>query len=184
MTAIWIVSPALTALCAIAIGEAQPAPAVANPGSAPAAGPCAGPQFRQFDFWIGHWTVRRPDGLPAGTNLITSEEGGCAIVEHWASANGGTGQSLNFFDPANGRWRQVWVGLGLVLTMEGGLTDGAMVLEGPLQYLDPGRVTRLRGIWTPLPDGRVRQQFHESDDGGTTWKPWFDGYYSRTGAAD
>lgn len=177
-------SPALTALCAIAIGEAQPAPAVANPGSAPAAGPCAGPQFRQFDFWIGHWTVRRPDGLPAGTNLITSEEGGCAIVEHWASANGGTGQSLNFFDPASGRWRQVWVGLGLLLTMEGGLTDGAMVLEGPLQYLDPGRVTRLRGVWTALPDGRVRQQFHESDDGGTTWKLWFDGYYSRTGAAD
>jgi len=35
-----------------------------------------------------------------------------------------------------------------------------------------------------LPDGRVRQQFHESDDGGNTWKPWFDGYYTRVRAKD
>jgi hypothetical protein len=175
--------PAIAILSALAVGDARPAAAQPTAGAAPAAGPCTGSKFREFDFWIGRWTVLRPDGQPAGTNLITSEEGGCAIVEQWTSANGGTGQSLNFYDPAAGSWRQVWVGLGLVLMMDGGLVDGAMVLEGRLQYLGTGRVTRLRGVWTPLPDGRVRQQFHESDDGGRTWKPWFDGYYSRTGAA-
>lgn len=173
----------LAPLCALAAGAAQSVPDQAQPVPPAAAGPCAGPEFRQFDFWIGRWTVQRPDGHAAGINAITSEEAGCAIVEHWTSANGGTGQSLNFFDPAAGKWRQVWVGLGLVLTMEGGLVDGAMVLEGPLQYVGTGRVTRLRGMWTVLPDGRVRQQFHESEDAGRSWKPWFDGYYSRAGTA-
>jgi hypothetical protein len=144
--------------------------------------PCEIGRFREFDFWVGHWTVRRLDGELAGENTVTSEENGCVLVEHWTSASGATGQSLNFFDPAADRWRQIWVGLGLVLIMEGGLTNGAMVLQGPLQYLGTSRVTRLRGVWTPLPDGRVRQEFHESEDGGRNWNPWFDGYYSRSEA--
>jgi hypothetical protein len=63
--------------------------------------------------------------------------------------------------------------------MEGGYVDGAMRLEGPLQYLAQGKTTTLRGTWTALPDGRVRQLFEESEDAGKTWVPWFDGYYTR-----
>ncbi|MCJ7591455.1 MAG: hypothetical protein MUO51_08890 [Woeseiaceae bacterium] len=33
--------------------------------------------------------------------------------------------------------------------------------------------------WTPLPDGRVRQFFEQSDDGGVTWVSWFEGFYTR-----
>jgi hypothetical protein len=170
-----------------ALSGAGVPPSLAQSTPAPPAtareGPCEGPRFHEFDFWVGEWTVRRPDGQVAGTNAITSEEAGCAIVEHWTSAAGGTGQSLNFYDPAADRWRQIWIGLGLVLAMEGGLVNGAMILEGPLQYVATGRVTRLRGVWTPLPDGRVRQEFQESENGGQTWTLWFDGYYSRTEAA-
>jgi hypothetical protein len=54
-----------------------------------------------------------------------------------------------------------------------------MRLEGPLQYLGQGRTTTLRGTWSKLDDGRVRQHFEESADGGTTWTTWFDGYYTR-----
>ena len=144
----------------------------------PSAAPCAAAPFREFDFWVGEWEVRDPEGKVVGVNVITSEENGCAIVERWKSSNG-SGQSLNHYDPAAKRWRQHWVGLGLVLEMEGGVTDGAMIMEGPLQYLVEGRSTRLKGTWTRLPDGRVRQLFEESDDGGKTWKLWFDGHYTR-----
>lgn len=150
--------------------------------TAPAAGarpsPCASGPFRQFDFWVGEWDVLDPSGKIAGRNRITSEENGCAIVEHWKSANGGTGQSLNFYDPKAGSWKQKWVGFGTVLEMEGGLRDGAMIMQGPLQYIGQDRVTILKGTWTPLPGGDVRQFFEESDDGGKTWKPWFDGRYT------
>jgi hypothetical protein len=147
--------------------------------SAAATPPCAAGAHREFDFWVGEWDVRDGEGKAAGTNTITNEEKGCAIVEHWHSVQGGTGQSLNFYDPAAKQWNQVWISAGTVLHMKGNFSDGSMRLEGPLQYLGQDKITILRGTWTPLPDGRVRQLFEESTDDGKTWAVWFDGYYTR-----
>lgn len=141
--------------------------------------PCAEGPHREFDFWVGEWDVRDAEGKTAGVNRIASEENGCVLVERWKSAAGGSGQSYNYYDPAARKWKQLWVGLGILLHMEGGLVDGSMRLEGPLQYLADGRRTTLRGTWSKLPDGRVRQHFEESADGGKSWTTWFDGYYSR-----
>lgn len=141
--------------------------------------PCAEGPYRQFDFWVGEWDVRDAEGKTAGVNRVTSEENGCVIIEHWSSAQGGHGQSYNYYDPATQEWNQLWIGLGILLHMAGGFNDGSMRLEGPLQYLTQDRTTTLRGTWTALPDGRVRQLFEESTDGGKTWAPWFDGYYTR-----
>lgn len=140
---------------------------------------CPGDRHREFDFWAGRWTVLDAGGKTAGENVITIEQGGCVLVERWRSASGGTGQSLNYYDPVAQSWKQRWVGLGLILEMQGRFEQGSMVLEGPLHYVKQARTTLLRGTWTPLPDGRVRQLFMESSDGGKTWATWFDGYYSR-----
>jgi hypothetical protein len=150
--------------------------------AAAATPPCAEGPFREFDFWVGEWDVRGPQGKTAGVNTITNEENGCVLVEHWRGAGGTTGQSYNYYDPEAKRWNQLWVGFGLLLHMKGGMSEGSMRMEGPAQYLGQNRVTILRGIWTPLPDGRVRQQFEESADGGKTWTNWFDGYYTRRDA--
>jgi hypothetical protein len=147
--------------------------------AASAAEPCAATEFRQFDFWAGQWDVKDAQGKDAGRNVITIEERGCVLVERWHSASGGTGMSINYYDPRATSWTQHWVGLGLILTMTGGLRDGAMIMQGPLQYVADRRVTLLRGTWTKLEDGRVRQRFEESADEGRTWTEWFDGYYSR-----
>lgn len=162
----------ITAGCLLGAAANTSAPAEAPPRV------CDGEKHRQFDFWVGKWTVRTPDGKAAGVNTITLEEGGCVLVESWNSANGGTGQSFNYFDPVVGKWKQRWVGLGLILEMEGGFSNGAMVLEGPLHYVQQKRTTILRGTWTPSPDGSLRQLFEESADNGKTWTIWFDGRYS------
>jgi hypothetical protein len=135
--------------------------------------------FRQFDFWVGSWDVTDSTGRRAGVNAITLEQDDCVLVERWRSVSGRTGFSMNYYDPVMGKWRQHWVGLDLVLEMAGGIAGDTMILEGPLQYLKSGEVTLLRGIWTPLADGRVRQHFLESRDKGQTWEEWFDGYYER-----
>jgi len=158
----WVVAPARAA------AAAEPEPRI-----------CSDPEFRQFDFWVGNWTVQDESRQFAGDNRITLEQRGCVVVEHWSSARGGTGQSLNYYDPVARAWKQRWVGLGLILEMQGRFDHGAMVLEGPLYYVREKRTSRLRGTWSALPDGRVRQLFVESADGGKTWAPWFDGYYSR-----
>ena len=141
--------------------------------------PCAQEPYREFDFWVGEWDVRDASGKTAGVNTISNEENGCVLVERWRSAAGGTGQSYNYYDPAAGKRKQLWIGLGILLHMEGGMREGSMRLEGPLQYIGQSRVTTLRGTWTAMPGGGVRQLFEESEDGGKTWTTWFDGYYTR-----
>jgi hypothetical protein len=140
---------------------------------------CSDARHREFDFWAGSWRVHGAGNNLAGESTVSIEQEGCVLVERWRSAKGGTGQSLNYYDPVLQKWKQRWVGLGLILEMDGGIENGAMVLEGPLHYVRQKRTTLLRGTWSVLPDGRVRQYFAESTDGGKTWTEWFDGYYSR-----
>jgi hypothetical protein len=43
------------------------------------AAPCDAPAHREFDFWLGEWEVRTPDGKLAGTNRIEREHDGCVL---------------------------------------------------------------------------------------------------------
>ena len=139
---------------------------------------CSAPERREFDFWAGRWEVKIADGRVAGHNHIEIAHGGCALIEHWEAVDGGGGTSTNYFDPDKSKWVQNWVdSRGSVIQLEGGLVEGSMRLEG--RWVPPeGAVQKMRGIWTPLEDGRVRQYFETSDD-GETWSPWFEGFYSR-----
>jgi len=143
--------------------------------------PCAHQQgFRDFDFWIGEWDVHLANGTPAGSNIIKEVERGCALTEHWTSANGGTGMSINYLDKASNEWVQVWNAEGgSQIIVRGGLTDDGMALAGYIHYVGNGTTAPFRGLWTPLPDGRVRQYFEQSNDDGKTWVPWFEGFYTR-----
>ncbi|MEL7454455.1 MAG: hypothetical protein AAGJ50_13895 [Pseudomonadota bacterium] len=142
-------------------------------------GPCAAELYRGFDFWLGTWSVADGEGAVQGINRITSEESGCVIVERWTSANGGTGQSYNYIDPATGNWRQVWVSAGLNIDYEGGLTEtGSMRLEGTITYRS-GAQFPFTGEWTPQTDGTVRQYFEQYNPNTDAWDPWFLGIYTR-----
>src|SRR5689334_11647730 len=98
--------------------------------SAPAA--CSAPQYRQFDFWVGNWTVTsRRTGRLAGTNDVTKPYGNCVVMEHWAGARGLHGSSFNTYDPGRKAWHQTWVDdSGTLLLLDGGLRSGSMVLQG------------------------------------------------------
>ncbi len=43
--------------------------AVAQEPPTPPPAPCADPEYRKFDFWVGEWNVTA-NGQPAGHNLI------------------------------------------------------------------------------------------------------------------
>lgn len=144
--------------------------------------PCeGGGDYDAFDFWVGEWDVFTPDGKKAGTNRIEETEGGCILLESWTGAGGGTGTSINYFDPAANEWNQLWVSPnGVVIRIAGGLREGSMVLAGEL--IGPkGKSQPFRGTWTPNSDGSVRQFFEISADDGATWTAWFDGKYVRAG---
>jgi hypothetical protein len=147
----------------------------------PAAPPPPPPINHEFDFWLGEWQVTTPDGKPAGTSRIESVSNGHGLMENWTgdpAAGGGNGKSLNCYNLATKQWQQFWIGSGGgVLELAGGLNDGAMVLSG--SHAVRGKTLFERITWTPKADGTVRQFWEQSQDGGKTWKPVFDGLYRR-----
>jgi len=161
----------------LAVGQA---PGAADEPSAPSRPCLEDDAFREFDFWLGSWDVHSADGKFAGTNTISSAEGGCVLQEQWRGASGGTGSSINYLDKTTNQWVQVWNSEGgAQISIRGGLTDGGMLLQGHIHYVGREQTSLFRGLWTPLEDGRVRQFFEQSDDDGVTWAPWFEGFYTR-----
>lgn len=146
--------------------------------TAAAAAPCEAPEHRQFDFWLGQWDVRKPDGTLVGRNRIERRHGGCVLHEAYGTERGYAGESLNVWDATRRVWHQTWVDNGgLLLLLEGGWRDGRMLLEGRTVGAD-GRETRHRISWTPAPDGSVRQLWESTDPQGA-WTVAFDGRYVR-----
>jgi hypothetical protein len=167
-----------------------PLGATADTGTAPATGddtklsPCErDARFREFDFWVGEWDVYDGDGALVGENTIERRENGCVLVENWHGAQGSTGMSINYLDKITDEWVQIWHAAGgYQIDIRGGLSDDGMRLTGTIHYIGNGTTAPFRGLWTPLPDGRVRQYFEQSNDDGKTWKPWFEGFYARKSA--
>ena len=138
------------------------------------------PAFSAFDFWVGDWDVKLPDGTYVGSNRIERVEHGCLLVESWTSASGGTGTSINYLDKVSGEWVQIWNAAGgSQIHIRGGMTDEGMLLIGTIHYVAHGTTAVFRGLWTPLEDGRVRQFFEQQSADGETWSPWFEGFYNR-----
>jgi hypothetical protein len=143
--------------------------------------PCEGEErASDFDFWLGRWEVRLPDGTLVGHNNITKGKGGCSIEEHWEGAGGTYGTSTSFYLPSRGQWRQVWAGSGGTLfDITGELVDGVMKMEGTIEYVELKNVVAFRGAWSHSDDGRVRTRLEEFDLAAQTWVVWFDGFYKR-----
>ena len=141
---------------------------------------CSAPAYRQFDFWLGNWAVYDWDtNKLAGHNLVTREFEGCVIQEHWTGSEGSHGSSFNTYDEQRKLWHQTWVdNRGQLVVIEGNLVGRAMVLAGS-GVGRTGRRYRQRITWTPLAGGDVRQRWEISRD-GVTWKPVFDGRYTKS----
>ncbi len=142
------------------------------------AAPCDAPAFREFDFWIGDWQVKKPDGTPAGVNRIERGYDGCVLHERYKTERGYAGESLNVYDASRKLWHQTWVdNAGTLLLREGSFAGGKITLQGQTINAD-GSVAKHRITWTPSSDGTVRQ-FWESTDAKGQWTTAFDGLYTR-----
>lgn len=141
--------------------------------------PCALPQQRQFDFWVGTWRVTAAGGPNGGaTSRIESIQNGCAVLENYSAGNF-AGTSINFYDPTRKVWHQSWMSnTGNVFYAEGGLNErGEMILTD--RDLEISKITGTinKVTWTPLDGGSVRQHWQASTDDGASWTTVFDGHY-------
>ena len=86
--------------------------------------------------------------------------------------------SISYFDNNDGKWHQDWVGGdGLVLHLRGELIGNAMVLSGHTKSEHEALLNRV--TWTPLPEGKVKQEWTTSPDDGRSWQTVFVGIYEK-----
>ena len=156
--------------------RAQSSTPVVSPSPPPA---CTAPAFRQFDFWLGKWNVINPkNNKQSGTSEISRVSEGCAILEQWKAVSGTAGMSVNYYDPADRKWHQDWVGGdGTILHLRGELVGNAMILSGETKTSKDTTLNRI--TWTPLEGGRVKQEWVISSDNGRTWQISFVGVYEK-----
>jgi hypothetical protein len=144
--------------------------------SAPPARPCAAPEHRAMDFWVGEWRVtwKQNEKPMEGRNSIKQVLGGCALEENWRGGGGGEGKSLTFYDRTKKQWHQTWIdGSGQPLYLDGNFEGKSLVLTGKVGQGKELLYQRI--MWTPLPDG-LRQPWKQSKD-GKEWQTLFDGRY-------
>ena len=117
------------------IASAMLAATGAASAQAPAPPPCTAPEFRQLDFWVGHWDAEftNPDGTTGrGVNRITRNEyGDCVIAEYFRQPGAGPGggdflgASYSTYDRSTRSWRQMWVdNQGGLFDLRGGPVSG------------------------------------------------------------
>lgn len=173
----WILSLTLLMLPLLAHAQtsATPAGAPARPRS-----PCPADANRHhFDFWVGEWNVETKDGKPAGHSSVQAISGGCGLLENWTDNNGGTGKSINAYNPILGAWQQFWVGeYGAVTEYRESEWRGD-TLSFRATSRAGGTPISLRLTFNPLPDGSVRQFGEQSTDDGRTWTPTYELFYRR-----
>jgi Protein of unknown function (DUF1579) len=151
-------------------------------GQAPAP-PCRAPEFAQFDFWLGDWTVRwtDKDGKEnAGSNRIRKTHDGCVILEEFDGRPGTplTGTSVSTFVPRAGKWKQTWVdNNGSYLDFEGEFRDGRMILSRRAPLL--GDAVQQRMVFSGIAADSLTWDWQTSKDDGSTWTTAWQLRYSR-----
>ena len=141
--------------------------------------PCSTEAYRQFDFWVGDWTVYKTgtDTL-AGHNSVRRILNSCVIEENWTSASGWQGKSFNTYNPVDSTWNQVWADQsGATYHFSGRRTGNVVQLSGETITLKGEHL--LFGLafhYDPEKD-TVRQVWKMSKNEGENWTVIFDGTY-------
>lgn len=130
---------------------------------------CNTAESRQFDFWLGEWTVT---GVHSS---ITRDESGCTIFELYRAPM--TGRSISFYDPETAMWYQTYVSAGGAqpLKMSGRVEDGRMIMY----VRTPNGNLSSRWTWERIDANTVIQKSEATADNGVTFSPVFTGTYTR-----
>jgi len=147
--------------------------------------PCAAPQQKQFDFWVGEWELTWPGEKPSetghGTNSIKRIMDGCVVQENFSGGDSMhlRGTSVSTFDPRSGHWKQTWVdNEGGYLDFTGDFANGQMILQREFTQKNGARVMQ-RMVWKNISATEMDWSWEASRDGGKTWQVNWPIHYKR-----
>lgn len=146
----------------------------------PSPSACAGPEFRQLDFWLGDWDAKwgASQGTPAGvgTNHITKSYEECVIEERFDGRPGQhlMGHSVSTYFAPTKQWKQTWV------DNEGGYIDLTGGPDGQGNFVlmtvpRPGGHLR-RMVFTNIKPNSFTWKWQATNDGKTWTDSWVISY--------
>lgn len=154
--------------------------------SAEAQLPCSGPEYRQFDFWLGEWEVFGKNGQKAGDSKVTLLLDSCVILEEWTSASVTrglryAGKSFNTWNATTRQWQQTWVDNtgGSNEYLEGRFENNSIILLSRPFPLAKDTMAIRRITFINLSADKMRQHGEISKDKGISWSTEYDLEYRR-----
>lgn len=147
--------------------------------------PCAAPEQKQFDFWVGEWELTWPSEKAGetghGGNNIKRIMGGCVVEERFTGGDSMhlRGMSVSTFVTRAGKWKQTWVdNEGGYLDFVGEFKDGQMILSR--EGVAPGGAKILqRMVWKNISPKELDWSWEFSKDGGKSWEVQWPIHYKR-----
>jgi hypothetical protein len=147
--------------------SADPAPCSANSAN------------RQFDFWLGDWTVTYPGAAAPSTSKVYLELDQCLLVESWSGGGNHAGKNMFAYSFDDKSWHGMFAdNLGRVHVFEGKVAPGSAEFLGPSRGPNGQAVlNRIRVV--QINPETVQQTWEKSSDNGASWNMEFRGEYSR-----
>jgi len=147
--------------------------------------PCAAPEQKQLEFWVGEWELTWPGEKQGevvhGTNSIRRVLETCVVEEDFSgeSAMHLRGMSVSIFDTHAGKWKQTWVdNEGGYLDFIGEFKDGQMILWRDAVRPDGAKVVQ-RMVFKNISRNELDWSWEASKDGGKTWEVQWPIHYKR-----
>jgi hypothetical protein len=172
--ALGLLLTALVASCSLVQAKTQAVP-----------NPCAAPEQKQLDFWVGEWDLTWPGAQPGqsdhGTNSVHRVLDSCVVEENFSggSAMPLRGMSVSLFDVRAGKWKQTWVdNQGGYLDFVGEFKNGQMILEREAVRPDGKRILQ-RIVFKNITPNEFDWSWEASSDSGKTWKVNWPIHYKR-----
>ena len=141
--------------------------------------PCASGEHRQFDYWLGNWSVSY-GGPPAGTSKVELALDRCMIVESWDGARSHSGRTIFAYSSDDHSWYGMFTdNEGRVhIFSEGKVANGVAEFRGTSRGPNGETVLNRVKIVRASAD-KVEQTWEKSLDNGGTWNMAYRGAYTR-----
>ena len=157
---------------------------------APTSAACSGPEYHQFDFWIGQWSIKQKilqaNGdwfeAPASTS-VSPILGGCGLMEQWKGdvlffwegmekPEPLDGFSVRAFDPVSHQWVISWMDSRHLRFTEfkGVFKDGRGEFFRKQAAKDGKGTTTTRIVFSGITPTSVRWELAVKSDAAADWK--------------
>lgn len=140
--------------------------------------PCANPETRQLDYWLGNWTMGSGDDKSISKVSLSLDK--CVFVEHWENGKGHVTEKMFAYSPEDKNWYGIFVdNQGRVhIFLDGKVSPELAEFRGPSRGPNGETVLNRLKVVRVSPD-KLAEVWEKSTDNGAHWTIAYRAEYSR-----